>query len=142
MKPQRIQLSRARGWRMPPNTIKVDRTTKFGNPFRVTSRRRAIECVYLFCMMVSGYICLTDGDVDAQRELVGVLKECKRNRWAPLRGKNLACWCRIGEPCHADILLQIVNKRRGQVLDMAEMLLRYGYRFENGRPVRVGKAFE
>jgi len=28
---------------------------------------------------------------------------------AELRGKNLACWCRIGEPCHADVLLEIAN---------------------------------
>jgi hypothetical protein len=26
-----------------------------------------------------------------------------------LRGKNLACWCRPGSPCHADILLELVN---------------------------------
>jgi hypothetical protein len=31
--PERIQLKRAKGWRMPENTVKVDRTTKWGNPF-------------------------------------------------------------------------------------------------------------
>ena len=31
--PKRIQLSRKKGWRMPPNTVKVDRSTKWGNPF-------------------------------------------------------------------------------------------------------------
>ena len=31
--PQRIQLQRTKGWRMPPNTRKVDRSTSFGNPF-------------------------------------------------------------------------------------------------------------
>jgi hypothetical protein len=38
-------------------------------------------------------------------------------RWAadypsdllPLRGKNLACWCKLGEPCHADVLLELAN---------------------------------
>ena len=34
-KPRRVQLSRAKGWRMPPNTVKVDRTTKWGNPFKI-----------------------------------------------------------------------------------------------------------
>lgn len=24
---------------------------------------------------------------------------------APLRGKNLACWCPLDQPCHADVLL-------------------------------------
>lgn len=26
-----------------------------------------------------------------------------------LRGKNLACWCRDGNRCHGDVLLQIAN---------------------------------
>lgn len=26
-----------------------------------------------------------------------------------LRGKNLACWCPIGAPCHADVLLELAN---------------------------------
>ena len=33
--PERIQLKRSKGWRMPPNTVKVDRTTRWGNPYRV-----------------------------------------------------------------------------------------------------------
>jgi hypothetical protein len=33
--PHRVQLRRAKGWRMPANTVKVDRTTLFGNPFSV-----------------------------------------------------------------------------------------------------------
>jgi hypothetical protein len=26
-----------------------------------------------------------------------------------LAGKNLACWCKPGEPCHADVLLDLAN---------------------------------
>jgi hypothetical protein len=26
-----------------------------------------------------------------------------------LAGRDLACWCRPGEPCHADVLLALVN---------------------------------
>jgi hypothetical protein len=26
-----------------------------------------------------------------------------------LRGKDLACYCPEGEPCHADVLLEIAN---------------------------------
>jgi Domain of unknown function (DUF4326) len=26
-----------------------------------------------------------------------------------LRGKNLACWCRLDRPCHADVLLELAN---------------------------------
>jgi hypothetical protein len=28
-----------------------------------------------------------------------------------LRGKNLACWCRPGATCHADVLLELANAR-------------------------------
>lgn len=28
---------------------------------------------------------------------------------AELRGKNLACWCPLGQPCHADVLIEIAN---------------------------------
>jgi hypothetical protein len=31
--PKRIQFRRSKGWRMRANTVKVDRTTIFGNPF-------------------------------------------------------------------------------------------------------------
>lgn len=28
---------------------------------------------------------------------------------AELRGKNLACWCPLDQPCHADVLLELAN---------------------------------
>jgi hypothetical protein len=28
-----------------------------------------------------------------------------------LRGKDLACWCRLDQPCHADVLLELANKK-------------------------------
>jgi len=33
MKPQRIQLRRTKGWKMPPGAIYVGRPSKWGNPF-------------------------------------------------------------------------------------------------------------
>jgi hypothetical protein len=33
------------------------------------------------------------------------------DRLHELRGCNLACWCPIGEPCHADVLLELANVR-------------------------------
>ncbi len=34
----------------------------------------------------------------------------KPEELAPLRGKNLACWCDLSSPCHADVLLELANK--------------------------------
>jgi hypothetical protein len=28
---------------------------------------------------------------------------------AELKGHNLACWCRPGTPCHADVLIELAN---------------------------------
>ncbi len=39
--PVRIQLSRAKGWKMPAHTVKVDRSTSWGNPFRAPPGRQS-----------------------------------------------------------------------------------------------------
>lgn len=113
-RPIRVQLSRVKGWRMPPNTVSVARPTVFGNPFTVKDCREA------------GYIGsdeqLAARCVDAFRVWLGPMwrnnwqgpeSEAARNsiisRLPELRGKNLACWCKPGSPCHADILLEIAN---------------------------------
>lgn len=96
MKPKRIQLSRKKGWRMPPNTVKVDRSTKWGNPYMIGIEvRDAKEAKAKYLLFLAG------GSFPILRERVGDV--------AILKGKNLACWCKIGEPCHADVLLEIAN---------------------------------
>jgi hypothetical protein len=37
----------------------------------------------------------------ANGELMAALPE--------LRGHDLACWCKLDEPCHADVLLELAN---------------------------------
>jgi hypothetical protein len=110
--PERIQLSRRKGWRMPANTVKVDRTTKWGNPCIVGKHGTRAECVKWFEMACCGWFVIShkrneDGTylADQLREYV---KMARRNRHQ-LRGKNLACWCPLDQPCHADVLLEIAN---------------------------------
>lgn len=101
--PQRIQLRRAKGWRMPDNTVKVDRTTKWGNPFIVGKHGSQAECVKLFRYMLAGYWCLSRGPgLEAQHAYVTMAKRDLHE----LQGRNLACWCRPDQPCHADVLLE------------------------------------
>lgn len=120
--PERIQLLRLKGWRMPANTVKVDRSTNWGNRFAVTA-----------CIDV-GY---ADNIHDARRLCVGCFRdwllkgdlsewwngctEEERESWVWMRanldtlfGKNLACWCPLDVPCHADVLLEIANQSPGQ----------------------------
>lgn len=75
-KPTRIQLSRRKGWKMPPNTVKVDRTTKWGNPFEVGRDGRREECVILFATMLSGGICISmrAGLAEAQRDYISMAR--------------------------------------------------------------------
>lgn len=107
-KPRRITLSRAKGWKMPPNTVKVARPSKWGNPFKIGNSR----CGYL------GGGLYTEQKIADHATAVQFFREMldytDRNypsdaEITTLRGKNLACWCNPGEPCHADVLLEIAN---------------------------------
>lgn len=102
--PKRITLSRAKGWKMPPNTVRVCRPGVWGNPFRAGEDGTAAECVAKYrTAMLSA---IKSGDTHPRHPPMpfGVPLY-----FGPLRGKNLACWCKQGEPCHADVLLEIAN---------------------------------
>lgn len=120
MTPERIQLKRTKGWRMPENTRKVDRSTRFGNPFTLVDRELSVK---LFRNLVEGiwdpgavpadlpqamwdhiYACYQKGHTR-----IGRGRHPKEAIRSELRGKNLACWCRIGDLCHGDILLAAAN---------------------------------
>lgn len=91
--PVRIQRKRTKGWKMPENTVYVGRPTKWGNPYKVwpgiVDAAKAVE-------MYRAYI--------KSHPLFAF--EIK----SELAGKNLSCFCKPGEPCHADVLLEIANK--------------------------------
>lgn len=105
--PERVQLSRRKGWRMPENTVKVDRTTKWGNPFKVGEDGTAHDCVQLYTGLLAGLVCLT---AKATIELQIKSRAVVQSSLHELRGKNLACWCRRGQSCHADVLLELANR--------------------------------
>lgn len=117
--PRRIQLSRAKGWRMPENTVKVTRPGMFGNPFGVrecqeildlsenAARRQVVDWFRDWVDLPNDHErldplgCYSDTRVDHAR---------LHKHLHTLRGKNLACWCKPGAPCHADVLLEIANR--------------------------------
>jgi hypothetical protein len=96
MMPGRIQLKRTKGWRMPPNTVKVDRTTPFGNPFPKPAKATGEWRGSVVAQFAEWLANTADGQALQVRAR------------AELAGKNLACWCPPG-PCHADIWLKVVN---------------------------------
>lgn len=101
MNPHRVQLSRKRGWRMPENTVKLDRSTPWGNPYQAGIDGDGNLAYVVDCFRT--YI---------ERPEQATLRE---KAALVLRGKNLACWCPLPEPsqpdiCHAAVLLEIANR--------------------------------
>ena len=90
MKPKRIQRRRAKGWKMPEGAVYVGRPTRFGNVFTVAEYGRDLA-VFNFRQRMRNIHLVNPGFFDG------------------LRGKDLACWCKPGDPCHADVLLEIAN---------------------------------
>jgi hypothetical protein len=54
LRPHRVQLRRIKGCRMPPDTVKVDRSTLWGNPFVVGRDGDQAECVARFERLMAG----------------------------------------------------------------------------------------
>jgi hypothetical protein len=109
--PERIQLRRTKGFRLPPGASSVARPTRWGNPFRigqelgppfsevfgprVRDRAHAAEVFRAHARSASGYEAL------ARRELAG---------------RDLGCWCPLpgpGQPdaCHAAVLIELANPK-------------------------------
>jgi hypothetical protein len=51
-----------------------------------------------------------DKVLDAYREWVRGMLRVEPGFLDPLRGRDLACWCPIGSPCHADVLLDFLRE--------------------------------
>ncbi|GAB3251765.1 DUF4326 domain-containing protein [Kineosporia babensis] len=107
--PERIQRRRVRGWRLPANATIVDRTSRWGNPFRVSdltawgvpAGRARAEAVKRFGDWLDG----TDWhDVEEGRRMFIL------NNIHELAGRDLACTCPLDElPCHANEYLRRAN---------------------------------
>lgn len=136
--PKRIQRQRTKGWRMPGGAVYVGRPTKFGNPFRVV---KSPCCPTWDVIDDNGVTYLIDhkyahehDDVPldtprerryAARQAVSLftdelldwfggrikMEPGLREAIAGLAGRDLACWCPLDQPCHADVLLGLANGR-------------------------------
>lgn len=89
---------------MPESAVYVGQPTFWGNPFRpgglllfpydeafgpvVRDNAHAVEVFESYARITSGY------EMFVRRRLAG---------------RDLACWCPLDQPCHADVLLRIAN---------------------------------
>ena len=114
--PRRVQMTRSAPWRTAnPEAVIVARPRYWGNPWAVRPSRTtrgmwAIETE-------DGY-----EDIGTRAEAIAVAVAQYRQwrqglaalglqleRLAELRGRDLACWCSLDQPCHADVLLELAN---------------------------------
>lgn len=129
--PVRIERQRTRGWRLPAGAIYVGRPTRWGNPYVVGASisvsgdklgegagfynphdvriydvnlpgpgLSAAQAVALYDADLKS--ALSDHERAAHRELRKALRA--------LAGHDLACWCPLDQPCHADVLLWVANR--------------------------------
>lgn len=116
--PKRIQRERAKGWRLPEGAVSVVRPSRFGMPYGpgYTVAYRKFGIVEQFTIATAREA------VDLYRRWLAADPIVPRSAFnaaeaAPttedirgeLAGKDLACWCPLNEPCHADVLLEIAN---------------------------------
>ena len=101
--PERIQRKRTKGWRMPENTVYVGRGSRWGNRYEIGKPHPET------------FLPMTRDDVVAlHRTLVhSWTSGIHRKIQSELGGKNLACWCPLNQPCHADVLLELANAAAG-----------------------------
>lgn len=117
----RIRLQRKKGWRIPAHTLKVDRSTVYGNPFQPGQPnglgwgdvRDTAHAVWLYRAWLTTPARSVLFERDRHDRILTALPT--------LAGRNLACWCTAGSPCHADVLLDLAN--RPNVATFVEALL-------------------
>lgn len=128
--PKRVRLSRAKGARLGRGVENVARPTRWGNPYVIdadiqidgeqegnvgeySARDPLLFSLGGLSMTPAIAVALyakgwddivasaNEGDEHDQALLADAVRQ--------LRGKDLACWCPLDAPCHADVLLRIVN---------------------------------
>lgn len=108
---ERVQLRRTKGWRKPENTVVVARPSKWGNPYTIADYEWYEDCTDAEkrSMAVSDFKGLVEGCWKGFEDPPPPSYPSVDEIRADLRGKNLACWCPLDRPCHADVLLEVAN---------------------------------
>jgi hypothetical protein len=122
--PVRLHLSREKGFNLQKLSRSVNgleavacgRPSTWGNPFRIgigcwmpgetdqVVAENSEDAVALFRQWLTYFV---ENDTPGCAETRAALGD--------LRGKNLACWCDLGGPCHADVLLELANAPEGKL---------------------------
>lgn len=112
-KPVRLQLSRKKGFDLQAlsratnglECVVVTRPGKWGNPYRVGEELAGDP--FVDDDYPARHFRSAEEAVECYRDMLPHRKDLDVGE---LRGKNLACWCKPGEPCHANVLLEMANR--------------------------------
>lgn len=121
--PKRIQMTRQRPWRADhPDAVIVARPSKWGNPWRVRRGEDDWEITERVPDLGETAIEYAGGPDEARAAAVAVFAAVVRDGSGErpvypthdeirreLAGRDLACWCPLDQPCHADVLLELAN---------------------------------
>ena len=108
MVPRRIQLRRTTGWRLPEGVVVCTRPGGRGNPF---AHRDPAIAKRMFRAWLLG-TCRTCDLLECRVALrdLPTRRQAILDTMEDLRGKHVACWCALDQPCHADVLLELANR--------------------------------
>ncbi len=117
--PQRLQLTRRKGSNLEAASqalngrpvVVISRPSKWGNPFSIAemAERYGLDKAAAQARAIETYRRWFDGE----QGLSDAVPPTREAVVAELGGKNLACWCAIGTPCHGDVLLAVANGEEG-----------------------------
>lgn len=118
--PLRIQRRRVAGFRLPEGTKCVSCPGPWGNPFTV---KRAKESGYAVNDQDARDLCvkafddwLRHGEKSSYWFLDGAEQwKWMREHLRELKGLQLACFCPLDRPCHADVLARLANAEQTTV---------------------------
>lgn len=126
MSPKRVQMSRQHPWRADnPDAVIVARPSKWGNPFaakipasyrggpgelgQATMTRQYLADDFREWLTVELFAGKSPKGWDAMLGVPYANRPTLAQIVAELAGRDLACWCPLDQPCHADVLLEIAN---------------------------------
>jgi len=119
-RPQRMQLSRRGGYNLQDasralNGLAAKRVTRpgpWGNPFSIeeTGKTYGLSPAAAQAKAVALAEAWLRGTLDP--ELSPGPPPDRNTIRRELAGHNLACWCRPGTPCHADVLIDLANDEK------------------------------
>ena len=108
---KRIQRRRTKGWRMPEGAIYVGRPSRWGNPYAMPGTASGRQDGTVYDLSVGILVASREDSIRAFRAVLDTMTDRELSVLVePLRGHDLACWCPLDQPCHADVLLELANR--------------------------------